>query len=370
MLKKQVDELRFQYESLGSEKQALAHQLQQASHDIATLHMEKEELVLKHTEESADLRRKNQWLTEQLEAGPAPAMSANPSSTGISDFTSEMDALNMNGYDWGDLIQINDTQNTFADFNNWQTHPNVIKEPATSTTQPATEPEKPSAKSVEPPVASGILFMLLLCGAFVASKSATSTTQTQIIPPMPKDVRDASTTVLDTLLKDAKPETGLAFPQPSHHTLRAGERGHAAPQWELHSPPVSSHSRIDAMHQALTTPTKKQEWDQTCSLTPSQYASLAHPEFPEPLHSPQSSTGPSHRRNLAQTLENMRAESLTKGGEAEVYTRSLLWDQIPLDVVKQFKELVRETKRADEAKSKGQHGAGNEHGGFGYKTEA
>ena len=49
-----------------------------------------------------------------------------------------------------------------------------------------------------------------------------------------------------------------------------------------------------------------------------------------------------HRRNLAETLAAMREES--KGGTAaEVYTRSLLWERIPSEVVHEFKRMVEES---------------------------
>jgi hypothetical protein len=54
--------------------------------------------------------------------------------------------------------------------------------------------------------------------------------------------------------------------------------------------------------------------------------------------SPGGSTS-SHRRNLADTLKAMRDEA--KGDSAaDVYTRSLLWDRIPTEVVQEFKRMV------------------------------
>ena len=55
------------------------------------------------------------------------------------------------------------------------------------------------------------------------------------------------------------------------------------------------------------------------------------------------------KRNLAETLAGLRQESLAKGNAAEVYTRSLLWDQIPMDVVRQFKDLIKANKNNDES---------------------
>ena len=65
---------------------------------------------------------------------------------------------------------------------------------------------KPTQASVndQTPVASGLLFMLLLCGAFVASKGPTVSSID--LPAMPDEVRHAAPTVLHNLLSsDAAP---------------------------------------------------------------------------------------------------------------------------------------------------------------------
>lgn len=345
MLEKELNDVHLRCEAYEREKQMLSHHQQEAQQTIRNLHFEKEELVLKHAEETGNLRRKIQYLTEQLEAGPAPAMSAAPSSTGFTDFTSEMDALNMGRDDWDNLFIVNGPHDSLPEFDwdnsNWT---KVQSSQTIAATTHSTEPIKPAQRTAEPPIASGILFMLLLCGAFVASKGSASSAA--VIPKMPEEVRAASTTVLDTLLRDAKTDMVPDMTRKSAHTIRANAE--SAPSNTLwHAPKGNNDNHLDSLHHHFATPSKEQEAEQLFSLTPAQYNSLTNPSYPNNDSAPKHNhAGPSsHRRNLAQTLANMREESLAKGGAAEVYTRSLLWDQIPADVVRQFKELVQESQQ-------------------------
>ena len=97
------------------------------------------------------------------------------------------------------------------------------------------------------------------------------------------------------------------------------------------------------MHRSLTEASKSQEADQAFLLTVAEYNALTTPSA---LHQNGRHAGETNatRRNLADSLAALRKETI--GDAAEVYTRSLLWEQIPAEVVKQFKELVRESKQS------------------------
>jgi hypothetical protein len=115
--------------------------------------------------------------------------------------------------------------------------------------------------------------------------------------------------------------------------------------------PSMATSTLDSLSQSLIQPTKDQEAEATFSLSTAQYMSLTCAEFTRsasdddgntPL-TPQSGHSPGmHRRNLAETLKAMRQEAQGETA-AEVYTRSLLWDRIPTEVVKEFKRMVEES---------------------------
>lgn len=213
---------------------------------------------------------------------------------------------------------------------------------------PVVQPE-PTKQHSDPPIASGILFMLLLCGAFVTSRSSSGASA---IPHMPEDVKAASSTVLNSLLKNAGSDVFTDFA--SNSNARSSQHSQAPllppaePIQSSTSWPGTSH--LSNLHRQLTSPSKAQEAEQIFSLTPAEYNSLTgqssasnyaqHPVVPIP-------TG--NRRRLGEMLQNLREESIVKGGAAEVYTRSLLWDQVPEDVVREFKKRVQESEKSPNA---------------------
>jgi hypothetical protein len=96
------------------------------------------------------------------------------------------------------------------------------------------------------------------------------------------------------------------------------------------------------MHNHLTRPTKRQEAEAVFSLSAKQYDSLTSADYAEPPYStpPEDESGsPSHRRHLVDTLKAMR-EDAKDHATPNVYTRSLLWQRIPDDVVQQFKLMA------------------------------
>lgn len=308
---------------------------------IDTMEEEKRILMMKHNEEASTLRKRIHILTEQLEAGPVP-MSATHSSTGLTDFNAEMEALTMAGpHEWDQFILANDLHNDgLSDFpydpKPEPVKPSPVLEKKASSATVTQASAKKANESSDQPIASGLLFMLLLCGAFVASKPANS--QPRDLPKMPADVRAVAPTVLNSLLAESNPA-------PTHEHARAVARmGHEPMPSNVPYNNNPKPSRLDRMHRSITSPSKQQEIDQAFALTPAQYASITNMDFPgydQPHAMPQGEPAPQPRRNLAEALANLEQDH-ARNNKAEVYTRSLLWDQIPADVVRQFKEIVRD----------------------------
>jgi hypothetical protein len=96
-------------------------------------------------------------------------------------------------------------------------------------------------------------------------------------------------------------------------------------------------SRLGDIADGLTQPTEEQNNEQLFGLSAAQYNGLTSQDFLQ--NTPQRSTSQG-RRNLGETLAAMRSNS--KKSAAEVYTRSLLWDQVPSEVVRNFAKLVSE----------------------------
>ncbi|KAM0714936.1 hypothetical protein Q7P37_009401 [Cladosporium fusiforme] len=342
MLEQQVEALGLERDNLTRDRQILVHRTQEADRIIETFQMEKRDMLMKHTEETSNLRKRIQVLTDRIDASPAPAMSANPSSTGFSDFTGEMDALNIGPHEWDSLIYVPDVHgnNVMDEFGFEQQSMGQMKpaqmlekKASTNTIVPA---KKTNDSSTDQPIASSLLFMLLLCGAFVASKPATSSTSD--LPKMPPDVRAAAPTVLNSLLSDGSTPTT----QQARNVMQSFQD--PAPS-NMPQPNMRNANKLDQLHQRLTSPSKQQEQDAAFAMTQAQYESLMDPGFP--MHNDRVVNQPRPaRRNLAEALANPQTPE--SGNKAEVYTRSLLFDQIPADVVKQFKEMVRDREARDQ----------------------
>jgi len=343
--------MRLQIDGLLREKEQWHHEQMETRQVIDQLHWDKEELVRSHTLESGELRKKVHVLTEKLDAG-GTAMAVATSST-FTDFASDMDNLNMGPNDWDNYIFTDEVNDFCMD----EPTPSAAQQNQQRETSLVVAPRKKGGE--DKPVASGLLLMLLLCGAFVASKSSGSSAPP--LPRMPDDVRAASATVLDSIFKDA----GVA-PSPSqHHSLivnriEALEPSSSGANWpkrtlsnaEFASLSHGSGTNLDQLHTHLVAPTKDQENEQLFSISASQYNSLTSTDFTrrgysvhsDDMNDPLSpgSQPSQHRRNLAETLAAMREES--KGETAaEVYTRSLLWERIPSEVVHEFKRMVEES---------------------------
>ena len=364
-LESQIQQMELDRHNQDRNHQILLHRYQESQRIIETLHDEKRDMMMKHTEETSSLRKKIQILTEQLEAGPA-AMSAAPSSTGFTDFNAEMEALNMGTHDWDNFIFVNDLHNDSSDDFTFDSKPETVRQPPTlekksssSTVVPSPQ-RRPADNATDPPIASGLLFFLLLCGAFVASKPPSS--QPADLPQVPEDVSAAAPTVLNSLLSDVSTSS-------TQHGSRAASRSALEPGPSGLPHATRSRSRLDQIHHRLTTPTKQQEYDSAFSLTTAQYASITNMEYSGYDERP----GSSHhqdvpqrpRRHLHEALANMQEEH-ARNSKAEVYTRSLLWDQIPMDVVRQFKDMVRDH---NELEARQQRQSSNEDM-FAYKLES
>ncbi|KAK5129141.1 hypothetical protein LTR08_003806 [Meristemomyces frigidus] len=361
ILEKDVAELAMERQQREDERRMFVHRCQESQRLIETLQEQMMELKVQHNEETSNLRKKVNILTEQLEAGQSTAMSAAPSSTGYNDFNADMENLNMGPHDWESFIFANELQHDSPDdftFDPRPEHlrqsPTLEKRPSSSTIVPSPT-NKPGENASDQPIATSLLFMLLLCGAFVASKSGTS--QSGEMPKMPAEVRAAAPTVLNNLLLGAGSSATQGMFQAECDPQPSGLASHSQ----------ASGSRLEQMHHHLTSPTKQQEVDQAFSLTTAQYASIAnmnYPSYDERPTSNQPGASRRPRRSLGEALASMEQE-FQHSSKADVYTRSLLWSQIPLDVVNQFKEMVADHNEIDARRNQ----RTSHDGMYGYKVE-
>lgn len=334
------------------EREQRIHHLQRHQHELKRQLDIKEEdarqLQLRHNEETSVLRKRIQLLTEDLDVGQAPAMSAVPSSTGFTDFNAGMEALSVDTGEFDDWFQLD----AFTDpSDDAAFHPPEPALPPTMTrmeeppTLLPTATHKSTENSQDPQVASGLLFFLLLCGAFVASKPGNFNSSE--LPEVPEDVRAAAPAVLDDLLSDS-----AALPTPPTWQSKRRDSTLDLRPTSMHGLVSRTHSsRMDRMHRRITSPTKQQEINSAFSLTTAQFASISDPDFhahgehgmpPPPPIRPQSR----HQRSVGEALTHNRNENAGIS-RADVYTRSLLMEKVSPHVVQQFKEFVRDYREIE-----------------------
>ncbi|KAI1379392.1 bZIP transcription factor [Hypoxylon crocopeplum] len=310
-MEEEMNELHLKLEQERHEREYLvAH--------VENLTLEKEELIRDHTIETGDLRKKISVLTDHVQRLEHAAI---PSNTGYSSGFNDMDSLTMDT-----------TWDNLGFMNEFQMEPEVKQE---LQIVPQKKAEVSLSSDVDKSTTQGgLLFMLFLVGAFVLSNRSTPT-----IPRVSEDVREASATLLNNIFKDAgvanTPENAIipSAPQPSG----ADWTSSASVPMASGSMEGVAPSMLGDLADSLTQPTQEQTNEQIFSLTPAQYNGVTSQDF---LRSAPSRTTGQGRRNLAEALNNMRHSE--KQSAAEVYTRSLLWDQIPGDVVRNFAKMVAE----------------------------
>lgn len=308
-----IDRLEEDIQNMRLQEQRWLHERQQWHQFTEGLAREKEDLVQQHTLETAELRKKNNCLMEEMQRLESMSISAQPTSAGISAGFPEFEHLTMDTSSFDDFAFIeNPIMNTEP------------KNEATLMVVPKKE-TPPPIKHEDTSAASGLLLMLLLCGAWVASNTSSATA---VIPRMPDDVRVASSAILQNIYKDA----GL---EPCHTTRSTPNNSGMAQPGIFSSHPTSSP--LAALHNDLTTPTRQQEREQLFSLSADQYNHM----MSDDLFADESElNAPSGRRNLGELFAATRAEK--KGPAAEVYTRSLMRSEVPANVVRDFARLVAE----------------------------
>ncbi|ORY66292.1 bZIP transcription factor [Pseudomassariella vexata] len=305
-MEEEIADLNLKLEQMFREKEFYQNQ-------VENLRMEKEDLIANHTIETGELRKKVSVLTDHVQRLESAPMANN---NGFSNSFNEMEGMTMDA-PWDNMGFMGDFQMEQDDKQEVQIVPTKKQE-----VNLPSEVDKPSTQG-------GLLFMLFLVGAFVLSNRSPSTPS---IPRVSEDVREASATLLENIFKDAgvaqNPENvmGPAAPQPS------GANWASASSVNMHG---VAPSMLGHLSDSLTQPTQEQSNEQLFSLTAAQYNGVNSQEF---LQNPPTRSTSQGRRNLADALASMRNND--KQSAAEVYTRSLLWDQIPGDVVRNFAKMV------------------------------
>ncbi|KAL8756692.1 MAG: hypothetical protein Q9184_004416 [Pyrenodesmia sp. 2 TL-2023] len=320
-------EMKLREDSWTQERETMLIYHRQQRQAIEDLMAEKEELVQRHTIETAELRKKNAYLADHAQKIDEIAMSAVPSSTGYSADYSDFENLTMESSPWDNFSLV-------TDFNMDSKHE------ADNALIAAPKKESHDEKEGTTAAASGLLLMLLLCGAWVVSNN--SATNPGPISRMPQDVRMASTAVLDTLYSDSGvPPQGLDALSHSRNDVLGHNAIHQAsqhPSSPTCTTATQSHSSLATLHRQLISPNEQQQRDQMFSLSAHRYNGITADDgmtrsTPIP---------PTRHRNLADALATLRFTK--QGSAADAYTRSLMWNEVPTSVVRDFARMVAEAQ--------------------------
>jgi hypothetical protein len=324
-----IDTLRAEMESLQMENEELNKTVCTLSGQVEDLMIEKERLIAEHTLESGELRRKITVLKEQFESVPA-----NPTPQAPSEFTDFTNDLDMDG-EWG---------NNFGWINE------APEEPAQKPRGPETtlvvgqgrkdSPEESRSGFGGLPFTVPLIFGLV--GAFVAS-SGSSAALSQI--KLPDSYRAEATSIIQNVLSEPQPSSGPLQPSQAESqapapSMPAWVQSDGAALLKGGLRDVRPASALESLTARLVTPSKRQEAEAAFSMTPAQYNSLTSSDFTRrDFTAPSEDDGETPARKSLS--ERLRSRASKAPANADVYTRSLLWDRIPSEVVQEFRRIVR-----------------------------
>jgi hypothetical protein len=348
VLNRERTELQSEIDALRMEMDALQMQNEELTNRVEDLMADKETMVANHTLETGELRRKITVLKEQLENVPASSSSQAPSE--FTDFTNDLDGLTMDG-EWGNNFGwLNDSppeaeQQSQLKSRGVETTLVVGQGRKDAQSTPAEEGRSTFAGL---PFSVPLIFGLV--GAFVAS-APPSTSLSQIT--LPDAYRAEATSIMQNVLSDRGPQPSS---KPVLHSSQASNMAAAPsmPSWVQSDgtaqPPkngfstINPSSTLETLTAQLMKPSKQQEADAAFSMTPAQYNSLTSSDFTRREYTAasedddDSTPGPENQRKSLTELLRRRANRTPTN--ADIYTRSLLWDSIPSEVVQEFKRIV------------------------------
>lgn len=301
----------------------------QYDYHLRELEYQRDEAIRTKTTETQDLRRQNNALKEvvrdmEVQRRAHQYASSTPAETTHShqdNYTPDFNSFDHLGLDdnW-------DAGSLFGneDFN---------KMDHTGPTQQSTPKPTPAKVSVDAsksdlPFSWNSFYMCLLFGAFIASKSSSSTTSSQLqarIPDLSEDYRAEAGAVLKAVLASTPESASSLFPSSTQQT------GHLS----------ATPSNLDAMHTTLTTPSRHQELVSAFSLSAASYNHITNPEGLglSPSDSSDMFNTPTPLERQFADLQRQRADvdRVLNRGNSE---RSVLWDRVPAKVLKDFREMV------------------------------
>ncbi|KAJ6159679.1 hypothetical protein N7497_004216 [Penicillium chrysogenum] len=288
-----IKELEYESHQLNTYNRQLTEHMQR-------LDMEKDETILRHTRETADLLKRNSMLEErvkQLERGVKPVQDIM-----AGDFTG-FENPTMQNHSWDDFSMVHGPT----------LQQECVQTPHSQVSQQVKVPEKSNGSEL--PISWNAFYMFLLVGAFIASNSTSLPANS--LPQLSEEYRAESANVLKAVLASS---SGHELTQP--HSINHGTTTGPAP------------ATISGMEMAQIS-SMQPEREQVFSMNVDQYNSLTTFEDDGDFKPPQPST-------LQQAFAAMAQRShMHSALSSDVYSRSLMWDHVPEKVVRDFRRMVQ-----------------------------
>ncbi|KAJ6186500.1 hypothetical protein N7519_007801 [Penicillium mononematosum] len=307
-----IKELEYESHQLNTYNRQLQEHMQR-------LDMEKDETILRHTRETADLLKRNSMLEErvkQLERGVKPVQDIM-----AGDFTG-FENPTMQNHSWDDFSMVPGPT----------LQQECVQTPRSQVSQQVKVPEKSNGSEL--PISWNAFYMFLLVGAFIASNSTSLPANS--LPQLSEEYRAESANVLKAVLASS-PGHELTHSHSINHGTTTGPAPATISGMEMAQmssmQPVPSN--LDQLHNTLVMPTEEQEREQVFSMNADQYNSLTTFEDDGDFKPQQPST-------LQQAFAAMAQRShMHSALSSDVYSRSLMWDHVPEKVVRDFRRMVQ-----------------------------
>jgi hypothetical protein len=345
---------------LLQERQRTNHQLQQLEQFIQQVSYERDEAIRTKTLETAELRRMNTILKDTVRdlerQQNAQAYSTSDSDAFSSDFNSFKDlGLEDNWDDGFSLINGDDLKMDESDSLQRQATPR----PTTSDSQPsATTTAAKSDVKVDAAFSWETFYMCLLSGAFIMSqagslsKAAGAATSVAVVTPaMPtlsNEYRAEAGNVLQAVLASGPEGAQEVLPSRPAASVGSSNFPHALSDISGITPRPSD-TALDSLHTSLTTPSRQQQAAAAFSLSAASYNHISSPDCGfEDEDEEDDDLIEIRPTKLQQLFANMQAkrDGLEKmaGLGNKARERSVLLDRVPEKVLRDFREMVAQTK--------------------------
>lgn len=305
------------------------HQLtaynRQLTEHIQHQDMERDETILRHTRETANLLKRNSMLEEkikQLERGVKPAQES------LSGDFAGFENPAMENPSWDDFSMVTGPP----------LQPEYVQAPRPQVSQQVKVPEK-STNGSDLPISWNAFYMFLLVGAFFASKSTSLPGRS--LPQLSEEYRAESANVLKAVLASS-PGHELTHPHSINHGTTTGPAPATISGMEMAqmSSVQAVPSNLDQLHNTLVMPTEEQEREQVFSMNADQFNSLTTFEDDSGDFKPQQ---PSTLQQAFAVMRDTAAQQsrMHSALSSDVYSRSLMWDRVPEKVVQDFRRMVQ-----------------------------